>query len=141
MKNVCCFLLFCICAVFSAHAQYSLGDQYYIERAKRELKKGLKDEILTVLAEVDASALVIGTKDGVLSYVIADGFRKVFNVEPEEECPLYWRPPYLPPRPAAGAKNKNDFAELLQALYKEKWRVKQLGVTEDKEVYFLEKQL
>lgn len=133
--------------VLQANAQATLPDHYYINQAKKEVRSGLKEEILKELAEKDVSALVIGTKDGILSYMIADGVRTEFNtnlsadLSESEKAGFYWHPPYLVPVPPIPKtpENKNDFAELLQRLYQNRWRVKHLSTLENKEVYFFER--
>lgn len=134
--------LFLLCGIFaavSANAQASLSERYYINRAKSELENGLVEKVVQMLAEKEVEVIIVGAEDGILSYVIADGVRTEFNVvEPESAEPRYWYPPYLEPQPRK-VKNKNDFAQLMQRLYKSQWRVKNLAAFQEKEVYLLER--
>lgn len=136
-----CFLL----GSLSAFAQISIPDSYYINRAKKQLEA---EE-----AKKERKIIVIGTRDGCLSYVIRDGRRQSFarKAEPKAEPYRWWcaqtsdyiGPLRLPePQPVTTPEPKrdeNDFALLLEELSRQRWIIISVSGNSDSSVYVLEK--
>lgn len=126
---MCCVLLI---GFFSSQAQISLPESYYVNKAKAQLK--------AASAKKGREAVVVAVKDGYLHYVIRDGIKTDYFTEKRPQyvvcIPFRYELFVEPPR-----KNPNDFAEMLQALYKEKFYLLELISTPSGlEIYFFEKQ-
>lgn len=125
-----CVLL--LLGLLSAQAQISLPESYYVNKAKAQLKADSDKK--------GREAVVVAVKDGYLHYVIRNGVKINYFKEERLACvvriPFRYDPPVEPPR-----RNPNDFAELLQALYKEKYYLAKLvSAASGLEIYFFEKQ-
>lgn len=141
MKNFFMVLL-AVGICFSAHAQISVPDSYYIERAKKQLQA---EE-----AKKERKIIVIGVEDGMLSYVIRDGERKAYRKEKDEQDEQrnfyeVWkhRPPILypvvPPRKKESPEEQNNFAILLRDLTQEGWIIISVAGNADSALYTLER--
>ena len=143
MKN---FFMALLAVVFcsSLHAQISVPDSYYIERAKKQLQA---EE-----AKKERKIIVIGVEDGMLSYVIRDGERKVYRKEKDkenEQWKLYglWcyadeksaYSPLLPLRKKEESGEQNNFAILLRDLTQEGWIIISVTGNADSALYTLER--
>lgn len=133
MKNKMLLSCVLLLAVFvSAQAQITLPESYYVNKAKAQLKAASDKK--------GRDAVVVAVKDGCLHYVIRNGIKTNYFFERRQayvaRIPFRYDPPVEPPR-----GNPNDFAELLQALYKEKYYLaKLIGSSSGLEIYFFEKQ-
>ncbi len=94
--------------------------------------------------------VIVGTSKGILSYVIHDGKRQSFETEKNFYWPLYFKgrdsvrvsvPPYWQSKAenTAEPQNENAFAELLQELYQDGWKMEKAFGAESGEVYIFEK--
>lgn len=131
MKKMLMSCVLMMCFAF-AQAQISLPESYYVNKAKAQLKAASDKK--------GREAVVVAVKDGCLHYVIRDGVKTdYFKVERNE---IQVRIPYrLEPPQETKRRNPNDFAELLQVLYKEKFYLLAMQCTPaGVEIYFFEKQ-
>ena len=141
MKNFFMVLLVVgVCC--SAHAQMSVPDSYYIERAKKQLQA---EE-----AKKERKIIVIGVEDGMLSYVIRDGERKTYrkeDYERDKQPDFYevwrYRAPMLYPvvhsRKKESTEEQNNFAILLRDLTQEGWIIISVTGNADSALYTLER--
>lgn len=141
MKRIIVFFAVLFCIV-SARAQVTISDRYYVNRAKAEIKA---EE-----AAKKTKVIVVGAKEGILSYVVRDGKRidyqpKVVDREEPEEyvwyVPLSFELPKEEAKQEEAKVDENAFAKLLQELYADGWSmVFSYGCT-DGEVYVFEKRV
>ena len=127
-------LLFCVLLIVfvSSQAQISLPESYYVNKAKAQLKAASDKK--------GREPVVVAVKDGCLYYVIRDGAKTDYVVERKEQYIVY--APYRYEQSISLLrKNRNDFAELLQSLYKDKFYLTNIAATQTGlEMYFFEKQ-
>ena len=131
-------MLFCIAGV---KAQVTISDRYYVNRAKAEIKA---EE-----AAKETKAIIVGAKEGILSYVIRDGKRTDYRprILPREEPEEYvWYVPLSFELPKSEAPkllepevDENAFAKLLQELYADGWTMVMSYGSSSGEIYIFEK--
>ncbi len=129
--------------VVSAEAQISISERYYVNRAKAELKA---EE-----AAKETKVIVVGAKEGILSYVVRDGKRTDYRPKevPKEKVKEYvWYAPLSlelakddVSRPEAPKFNENAFAELLQELYADGWTMVMSYGSSSGEIYIFLKRV
>lgn len=141
MKRIIVFFAVLFCIV-SARAQVTISDRYYVNRAKAEIKA---EE-----AAKETKVIVVGAKEGILSYVIRDGKRidyqpkAVDREEPEEYVwyiPLSFELPKEEAKQEEAKVDENAFAKLLQELYADGWSMVMSYGTSSGEVYIFEKRV
>ena len=133
-------MLFCIVGV---KAQVTISDRYYVNRAKAEIKA---EE-----AAKETKAIIVGAKEGILSYVIRDGKRTDYRprILPREEPEEYvWYVPLSFELPKSEAPkllepevDENAFAKLLQELYADGWTMVMSYGSPSGEIYIFEKRV
>lgn len=141
MKRIIVFFAVLFCIV-SARAQVTISDRYYVNRAKAEIKA---EE-----AAKETKVIVVGAKEGILSYVVRDGKRTDYKpkvVVKEEPKEYVWYIPLSFELPKEEAKqeeakvDENAFAKLLQELYADGWSMVMSYGTSSGEVYIFEKRV
>lgn len=139
MKRIIVFFAVLFCIV-SARAQVTISDRYYVNRAKAEIKA---EE-----AAKETKVIVVGAKEGILSYVIRDGKRidyqpkAVDREEPEEYVwyiPLSFELPKEEAKQEEAKVDENAFAKLLQELYADGWMMVMSYGSSSGEIYIFEK--
>lgn len=124
---------------FSVHAQISIPDSYYINRAKKQLEAEEARKIRKLI--------VIGTVDGKLSYVIRDGKRQTYGCKDDGKIRgMYWKtyvsPAFLPPllpQPEQNDRLEHMFALLLDELCRDRWILLSVSGNSESAVYVFEK--
>ncbi len=124
--------LFLLLVWAPVRAQFSLPESYYLNKAKAQLKAAADKK--------GREAVVVAVKDGCLHYIIRKGIKTDYFRDGRYSyvvrIPFCYEPPF-----EASRRNPNDFAELLQALYKEKYYLAKLvSAASGLEIYFFEKQ-
>lgn len=129
--------------VVNAEAQATISERYYVNRAKAELKA---EE-----AAKETKVIVVGAKEGILSYVVRDGKRTdykpkvVVKEEPKEYVwyiPLaFEKPKDMVSKPVEPKVDENAFAKLLQELCADGWTMVFSYGTSSGEVYIFEKRV
>lgn len=127
----CALLLACFISL-QVQAQATLSESYYVNKAKAQLKAAADKK--------GREAVVVAVKDGYLHYVIRNGvktdYSETYKPDTLVRIPFRWEPPLR-----SRVRKPNEFAELLQALYKEKFYLLTLQCTSSgMEIYFFEKQ-
>lgn len=139
MKRIIVFFAVLFCIV-SARAQVTISDRYYVNRAKAEIKA---EE-----AAKETKVIVVGAKEGILSYVVRDGKRIDYQpkaVDREEPKEYVWYVPLSFELPEEEAKqeeakvDENAFAKLLQELYADGWMMVMSYGSSSGEIYIFEK--
>ncbi len=142
MKRIIVFFAVFFCIV-SAKAQISISDRYYINRAKAEIKA---EE-----AAKETKVVIIGAREGILSYVVRDGKRVDYEPEvvfEEKVRERIWRAPFtsrLPKEKVSTPENpmvdENAFASMVEGLYADGWTMAFSYGTSSGEVYIFEKRV
>ena len=126
--------------VVNAEAQATISERYYVNRAKAELKA---EE-----AAKETKVIVVGAKEGILSYVVRDGKRTDYKpkvVVKEEPKEYVWYVPLSFDLSKEEAKqeeakvDENAFAKLLQELYADGWMMVMSYGSSSGEIYIFEK--
>ena len=141
MKKIIFLLIMLFCRV-ELLAQATIPDSYYINLAKNKLKA---EE-----AAMEMKAVIVGTRRGIIQYVIQDGVYTDYALEDDVSAPLKpvipWFAPLLCFEPEekdvkSNRKpvDKNAFAQLVKKLYAEGWSQSKSFGCPDGEVYVFEK--
>lgn len=124
-------------------AQISIPSSYYVNKAKRALEEEEAAKITQVV--------IIGTQNGILSYVVQDGVRVNYapQAAPEEEKPVvdnlpvpYRLPDFtLKPVKEVPPPDEGLFANMLQKMLDDRWELVSAFGTKDGEVYVLTRKI
>ena len=137
MKRII-LLMSTLFALQNLTAQISIPESYYVNRAKAKILAEEQDKKTEIV--------VIGTQNGVLSYLIQNGIRKDFAPKPQPpKQPFDGQIPYRitePPAPAELTPEElGRFAVVLQKLLNDKWELMTAFGTPSGEVYVLSRKV